>query len=77
MDPLVTVEAEPVPPSGLLKPLLIALLCVIYLLNLSGGWIEVPDCLPVIGNLDELAATVVLMRCLAKLGWQVLPVQGQ
>ena len=48
----------------------VALLCVLYLLNLSGGWIEIPDCLPIVGNLDEVAATVALMRCLERLGGQ-------
>lgn len=57
------------------RALVVALLCVLYLLNLSGGLIEIPDCLPIIGNLDEVAATVVLMRCLERLGIRVLPTQ--
>ena len=54
--------------AGRLKALLGALLCVLHLLNLTGGWLEIPDCLPIIGNLDEVAATVVLLRCLGRLG---------
>ena len=49
-----------------------ALLCVLFLLNPSGGWLEIPDCLPIIGNLDEVAATVVLLRCLGRMGWSGL-----
>lgn len=75
MDELVMSEPARVPTAQRAKALFVALLCGIYLLNLSGGWIEIPDCLPVIGNLDEVAATVVLMRCLARLGFQVLPAQ--
>ena len=69
MNNVVRIEPAPVSHSGRLKALLLALLCVIFLLNLSGGWIEIPDCLPIIGNLDEVAATVVLLRCLGRLGW--------
>ena len=68
MDNVVTIESAPVSRAGRLKALLVALLCVVFLLNLSGGWIEVPDCLPVVGNLDEVAATAVLMRCLERMG---------
>jgi len=71
------VRSAPLPVTGIQRLKLIggALFCVVYLLNLSGGWIEIPDCLPIVGNLDEVAATVVLMRCLARLGIQVLPEQ--
>ena len=50
--------------SGKVRAVLVAMLCVLYLPSLSGGWIEIPDCLPVIGNLDEVAVTVALARCL-------------
>lgn len=42
----------------------------------SRGWLEIPDCLPIVGNLDEVAVTVVLMRCLQRLGIRVLPGQA-
>ena len=42
----------------------------------SGGWIEIPDCLPVVGNLDEVAVTPLLLRCLERVGFPVLPRQG-
>lgn len=67
MDNVVGVEAAMVTGSRRIKALIVALLCVVFLLNLTGGWIEIPDFLPVIGNLDEVAATVVLMRWLR--GW--------
>ena len=59
--------------AGRFRALLVALLCVVFLLYLSGGWLEIPDCLPIIGNLDEVAVTVVLMRCLGRLGFSVMP----
>ena len=49
---------------------------MVYLLNLTGGWVEIPDCLAIIGNLDEVAATVVLLRCLGRRGWSGLAPQG-
>lgn len=43
-------------------------LCAIYLLNLDAGIFElVPDNFPVIGNLDEAGATVLLLKCLGTL----------
>jgi hypothetical protein len=66
MNNVVRIEPASGSRSGRLKALIVALLCVLFLLNLSGGWLEIPDCLPIIGNLDEVAATVLLLRCL---GW--------
>jgi hypothetical protein len=73
MDRVLGTEPASVAGTQRARALLVALLCVIYLLNLSGGWIEMPDCLPVVGNLDEAAATVVLMRCLQRLGFDAMP----
>ena len=73
MDAAVTTEPRPVTGTERAKALAVALLCVLFLLNLTGGWIEIPDCLPVVGNLDEVAVTVVLMRCLGRMGFEVLP----
>jgi hypothetical protein len=51
---------------GLLKDaamLFAGLVAVVYLLNPDAGLIElIPDNLPVIGNLDELAASILLFR---------------
>lgn len=45
-----------------------------YLANLGGGlFLEIPDILPGIGNLDEVFFTTVLLASLAKLGISVFP----
>lgn len=49
------------------------LLSILYLLNLSGGFIEIPDNLPLFGNIDEAAATAILLGCLRYLGVDILP----
>lgn len=41
---------------------------VLYLLNLSAGFVELPDNLPLVGNLDEVFFSGVLFASLAKLG---------
>jgi uncharacterized membrane protein YkvA (DUF1232 family) len=47
-----------------------ALVAVIYLLNPDAGVIElIPDNIPIIGNLDEVAATVLLFKAIAYFGW--------
>ena len=46
---------------------------VIFLLNLSFGLVEIPDNLPIIGNLDEVAASALLFSCLSYLGLDLLP----
>lgn len=47
----------------------IGALCVLYLLNIDAGIFEfLPDNLPLVGNLDEVAATAILIRCLAYFG---------
>ena len=44
-------------------------LSALYLLNLTFGVGEViPDNLPFAGNIDEVVATLVLMKCLTTLG---------
>lgn len=40
-------------------------LSVLYLLNFDMGIVElIPDNFPVIGNLDEVGATLLLIRCI-------------
>lgn len=52
-----------------LGALLGAALSGLYLMNLGAGFIELgPDNAPLIGNLDEIVATIVLLRCLTSLG---------
>jgi hypothetical protein len=40
----------------------------IYLLNFSFGFVELPDYLPIIGNLDEFAAAALLIASLKHFG---------
>ncbi len=45
-----------------------AAFCVVYLLNFDMGLFElIPDNLPVIGNLDEVGATLLLLKCVQTL----------
>ena len=47
----------------------LGLLSLLYLLNIGAGVFElIPDNIPIIGNLDEAAATVLLLNCLAYFG---------
>lgn len=55
-----------------LKSLIVLILGVLsglYLINPSAGIIELlPDNFPIIGNLDEAAATLLFLNCLAYFG---------
>ena len=55
-------------PSGcVLVPLIV--FCIVYLVNPTWGMIEmIPDNVPVIGNLDEAGALLLLLRCLSYYG---------
>ncbi len=44
-----------------------------WLLNFTFGVIELPDNIPVFGNLDEAAAAAMLFSCLRYLGIDILP----
>lgn len=45
-------------------------ICLIYLINPTAGILElIPDNLPIIGNLDELAAATGLLGSLASIGF--------
>ena len=49
--------------------LLLGLLSAAYLANIGVGVIElIPDNVPVIGNLDEAGATLLLLHCLSYFG---------
>lgn len=52
----------------------VGIICLIYLVNPTAGVLELlPDNLPVIGNLDEVAAVTGLLSALASIGfieWQ-------
>ncbi|MBN20254.1 MAG: DUF1232 domain-containing protein [Bdellovibrionaceae bacterium] len=48
---------------------IVALFCVIYLLNPTAGLFEIiPDQIPFFGNIDEASITALLIYCLKKLG---------
>lgn len=45
------------------------ILSAMYLLNIGSGVIElIPDNIPIIGNLDEATATLLLLNCLRYFG---------
>ncbi len=48
---------------------ILGLLSLIYIINPTAGFIEfIPDNFPIIGNLDEAAATALLLSCLSYFG---------
>jgi uncharacterized membrane protein YkvA (DUF1232 family) len=47
--------------------LIIAIICLIYLLNPIAGIDIIPDNLPVVGNLDEMGVTLLFIRSLRKI----------
>ena len=67
---------EPKEPRSLGKifaALLGAFLSGLYLLNLSMGILEIPDNLPLVGNLDEVAISALFFGCLSYLGIDLVP----
>lgn len=56
-----------------LGALLGAMLSGLYLLNLSMGLLEIPDNLPIVGNLDEVAVSALFYGCLSYLGIDLIP----
>jgi hypothetical protein len=68
---------EPVRPNtlaGNLVALAGVIVSIVYLSNLSMGvFPEIPDVIPLVGNLDEVFFTGVLITSLQKLGIHVLP----
>ena len=65
-------------PGKTIGALVLGGLSLLYILNPGAGFIEfIPDNLPVIGNLDEAAAAVVLLNCLAYLGLDLRALGGR
>jgi uncharacterized membrane protein YkvA (DUF1232 family) len=71
-----------VPQAGTQRPSKLArggavvgvLFSLLYLINPGFGWIEMlPDNLPIVGNLDEVGVTGLLVYCLRVLGLEVIP----
>ncbi len=50
--------------DSLMFRLIVIALTAIYLLNPTGGFDLLPDNLPILGNLDEILATIILMKFL-------------
>ena len=62
----------PLPLMKLIRDLLVlcsGIVSALYLLNIGFGVAEIiPDNIPIFGNLDEAAATALLINCLAYFG---------
>ncbi|MBX7259151.1 MAG: DUF1232 domain-containing protein [Candidatus Hydrogenedentes bacterium] len=54
-----------------------ALASVLFLLNFTFGVVEVPDNMPIVGNIDEALATSVLIASLRYLGIDILPFKSK
>ncbi|MBA2116866.1 hypothetical protein HOV93_40590 [Planctomycetes bacterium FF15] len=53
------------------------LISMTYLANLSGGFIEIPDNIPGIGNLDEVFFSGIFFASLAQLGISLPFMEGK
>lgn len=54
------------------------LIAIIYLLNPDAGLIElIPDNIPIFGNLDEVAATILLLKVSRYFGWNPFHLFGK
>jgi uncharacterized membrane protein YkvA (DUF1232 family) len=50
----------------------LGLVALIYLLNPTAGFFElIPDNIPLVGNLDEVAAGALLLMCLRYFGYDL------
>jgi hypothetical protein len=58
---------------GISLALIGAALSGVFLSNLTFGLIEIPDNVPIIGNLDEVVVSAVFFSCLSYLGINVVP----
>ena len=50
---------------------------MIYLLNLTAGIVEIPDILPLVGNIDEATATAILLACARYFGYDLSKFLGK
>ncbi len=68
----VTTPAVVPSPAGRVAAWVCVVLSVLYLLNPDMGLVEfLPDNFPIVGNLDEVGATLLLLGCLDYLGIQL------
>jgi len=70
---LQAVQPQPRTRRGKALAVVGVILSALFLLNFTMGIFEIPDNLPIVGNLDEVAATALLLACLRYLGLDVLP----
>jgi len=62
---------------GKIGAILGSILSVLFLLNLTMGVLEIPDNLPIVGNLDEVLVSAFLFGCLEYLGVNLIPFRGK
>ena len=66
-------ETHPPEKRGIVQSLIVGVVGIVsaaYIFNPGAGFIElIPDNIPGIGNLDEAAATAMLISCLAYFGF--------
>lgn len=72
-DPTPPPSAPPRSMVGNLISVIGLVLTGIYLANPTAGMDFIPDFIPGIGNLDEVAATTIFLACLSRLGINILP----
>jgi hypothetical protein len=47
------------------------IISIFWLLNLGCGVVEIPDCLPIIGHLDEVFFTIIFLASLSAFGIEI------
>ena len=76
-NPYAAPQSAPLPPQrsclGVSVALLGTGLAGLFLSNLTFGFVEIPDNLPFVGNLDEVVASAILFSCLSYLGINIVP----
>ncbi len=64
---------EPRSGIGIFSAILGVLASGLFLLNLTAGIVEIPDNLPIVGNVDEVLASSLFLGCLSYLGIDLVP----
>jgi hypothetical protein len=70
---VVIVEEEGRGCTGTTLAVLGAIISGGWLLNFTMGIVELPDALPIVGNLDEATAAAVFFGCMRYLGFDLIP----
>lgn len=74
---VVIVEEEGRGCAGTMLAVTGAILSAAWLLNFSFGIFELPDALPIVGNLDEATAAAIFFGCMRYLGFDLIPFGGK